>query len=67
VLLGLDGGILLERMQLNTKKIRAEANWELSDNADAMLDRVAQCIRRSVEEILGVSRRGGGRKSGAWW
>jgi len=27
-------------------KIRAEANWELSDNAYAMWDRVVQCIRR---------------------
>ena len=28
---------------------------------------MAQCIRRSVEEVLGVSRGSGGRKSGAWW
>jgi len=32
-----------------------------------MWDRVAQCIRRSAEEILGVSRGGGGRKRGTWW
>jgi len=49
-----------------SEKITAEANWKVGENADAMWDRVAQCIRGSAEEVLGVSRWGGGRKSGAW-
>jgi len=33
-----------------------------------MWEGIAQCIRRSVKEVLGISRGGGGgRKSGAWW
>jgi len=28
---------------------------------------MAQCIRRSAKEVLGVSRGGEGRKSRAWW
>ena len=31
-----------------------------------MWDGVAQCIRRSAKEVLGVSKGGGGRKSRAW-
>ena len=28
---------------------------------------MGQCIQRSAKEVLGVSRGGGGRKSGTWW
>ena len=28
---------------------------------------MAQCIRLSAKEVLGVSRGGGGRRIGAWW
>jgi len=31
-----------------------------------MWDGIAQCIRRSAKEILGVSRGGGGRNNEAW-
>jgi len=50
-----------------SEKIRAGVNWELTENADAMWDGMAQGIRRSAEEVLGVSRGGGGRNSGTWW
>ena len=49
------------------EKIKSEASWEVTEDADAMWDGVAQCIRRSAREVLGVSKGGGGRKSGAWW
>ena len=32
-----------------------------------MWDGMAQCIRRSAKEVLGVSRKGVGRNNGAWW
>jgi len=59
--------LIREKATKLLEKIRAEANWELIENADVMWDGMAQCVRRSAEEVLGVSRRGGGRKSGAWW
>ena len=50
-----------------SEKIESETNWELVRDANAMWERMAQCIRRSAKEILGVSRGGGGRRSGTWW
>jgi len=47
------------------EKIKSEVSWELIDNAGTMWDGMAQCVRRSVKEVLGVSRRGGDRRSGA--
>ena len=49
------------------EKIKAEASWEVTEDAGEMWDGVAQCIRRSAREVLGVSKGGGGGKSGAWW
>ena len=40
-------------------KIKSKARWEVIDNVDAMWDGMANCIRRSAEEVLGVSRGGG--------
>jgi len=28
---------------------------------------MAECIRRSASEVLGVAREGSGRMKGAWW
>ena len=35
-----------------SEKIRAGVNWELTENADAMWDGMAQGIHRSVEEVV---------------
>jgi len=50
-----------------SEKIKLETNWKLVGDADAMWEGMAQCIRRSAREVLGVFRGGGGRKSGTWW
>jgi len=50
-----------------SEKIKSQASWKVFGDADAMWEGMAKCIRRSAEEVLGVSRGGGGRQSGAWW
>ena len=50
-----------------SKKIKSETNWKLVGDVDEMWEGMAQCIRRSAKEVLGVSREGGGRRSGTWW
>jgi len=32
-----------------------------------MCEAMAKCIRKTVEEILGTSRRGGNKMKGTWW
>ena len=49
------------------EKIKSETNWKLVGDADVMWEGMAQCIRRSAKEVLGVSRGGGGIRSGSWW
>ena len=49
------------------EKIKPETNWKLVGDIDAIWEGMAQCIRRSAKEVLGVSREGGGRRSGTWW
>ena len=48
------------------KKIKSEASWKLIEDADKMWEGMAQYIRRSAKEVLGISRGGGGRTKGAW-
>jgi len=50
-----------------SEKIKSEASWKVIGDVDEMWKRMAQCIRRSAKEILGVSTGRGGRQSGAWW
>jgi len=50
-----------------SERMKSEANWKLVEDADAMWEGMTKCIRRSAQEVLGISRLGGGRKSGAWW
>jgi len=49
------------------EKIKSETNWKLVGDADVMWEGMAQCIQRSAKEVLGVSRGGGGIRSGSWW
>jgi len=39
-----------------SEKIKREGSWKLIEDADAMWERMAQCIRRSAKELLGVSK-----------
>jgi len=49
-----------------SKKITAKTSWQFAEHANAMWDGMAQCIRRSAEEVLGISRGGRGRTREAW-
>ena len=50
-----------------SNRIKSEASWKVTEDSDAIREGMAQCIRRSAKEVLGISRRGGGRKSEVWW
>ena len=65
--LGLDGGILRERTLLSYMKIKSEASWRLIEDADAMWEGMAQCIRKLAKGVLGISKGGRGRTRGVWW
>ena len=49
------------------EKIKSKASWKLIEDANAICAVMAQCIRRSAKEVLGISRGGGRRVRGAWW
>ena len=49
------------------ERINEEGAWRQVDDADTMLEAIADCIRSSAKEILGTSRRGGNKMKGAWW
>ena len=45
-----------------------KGSWKLKEDVDAMWKGMAQCIRRSAKEVVGVSRVGCSRIKGAsWW
>jgi len=51
-----------------SEKIKSEGKWNLDGDSSRILEVMANCIRRSAREVLGVSREGGGvRMQGAWW
>jgi len=50
-----------------SEKIKLEASWKLTEDADEKWDGMTNCTHRSAQEVLGVSRGGGGRKSEVWW
>jgi len=52
---------------LLSERIMEEGAWKQVEGADAMWEAMTDCIRRSVKEILGSSRRGGNKMKGAWW
>ena len=49
------------------EKIKSEGKWKLDGDSSRIWEDMADCIRRSAREILGVSRVGSGRMQGAWW
>jgi len=44
-----------------------KSSWRQVEDADIMWDAMTKCIRMLAKEVLGTSRRGGGRMKGAWW
>ena len=49
------------------EKIKSEGKWALGGDANIMWEDIADCIRNSAKEVLGVFRVGSGRLRGAWW
>ena len=49
------------------ERITEEGAWRRAEDANSMWEAMADCIRRSVKEIMGSSRRGGNKMEGAWW
>ena len=49
------------------ERITKEGAWRTAGDADSMWEVVADCIRRSAMETLGLSRGDGNRMEGAWW
>ena len=39
----------------------------MEGDSDRIWDEMAECIRRSAREVLGVTRKGSARMKGAWW
>jgi len=56
-----------EKVNRLVKKIKIEGRWGLGGDANKMWEEMANCIRRSAKELLGVSRVRSGRMRGAWW
>ena len=50
-----------------TEKIKREGKWKLKGDLSTIWEGMADCIRRTAREVLGVSREGSGRMKGAWW
>ena len=50
-----------------SKKIKTEGKWRLEGGIDRIWEEMAECIRRSAREVLGVAREGSLRIKGAWW
>jgi len=50
-----------------SENIKIESRWIVEADANKMCEEMAKCIKRSVKEILGVSKGGSDRVEGAWW
>jgi len=50
-----------------SEKIKKQGKWRLDGDSNRIREEMADCIRRSAKEVLGVSREGSGRMKGAWW
>ena len=48
------------------KKIKTKGKWRLEGDANTMWEDMAECIRRSAKEVLGVSKGRSGRMKGVW-
>ena len=50
-----------------SEKIKTEDKWKLEGDSSKIWEEMANCIRKSAREVLGVSREGSMRIKGAWW
>ena len=50
-----------------SEKIKTEVKWRLEGDSNRLWEEMAECIRRSAREVLGVAREESGRMKGAWW
>lgn len=50
-----------------SKRITEEGVWRRVEDADKMWKVMADCIRKTAKEILGMHRSGGNNMKGAWW
>ena len=55
-----------ERVTELAEKIKIKSKWGLDRDANKMWEEMADYIRRSAKEVLGVSKGGSGRMKGAW-
>jgi len=49
------------------EKIKTEGKWRVEGHSNSVWEEMAECIRKSVREALGVYKEGSGRMKGAWW
>jgi len=56
-----------EKVTKVTEKIKIESKWGLDQDVNKMWEEMADCIRQSAKEVLGVPRGESGRMRGAWW
>jgi len=56
-----------EQAGLIAKRIAEGRAWRRAEDVDSMWRAMADCIRRSAKETLGLSRGGTNRMEGAWW
>jgi len=50
-----------------SERITEEGAWRQAEDTDKMWEAMADCIRKSAKEILGMYRRGGNKVKGVWW
>ena len=44
-----------------------DSKWELIGDSNRIWEKMADCIKRSAREVLGVTREGSRKMKGAWW
>jgi len=50
-----------------SEKIKSEGKWKLERDSSRIWEEMAESIRTSTREVLGVSREGHRRMKGVWW
>jgi len=50
-----------------SEKIKTERKLKFEGDSNRLWEEMADCIRRSAREVLGVSKEGSERMKGAWW
>ena len=56
-----------ENVNKLSEKIKTEGKWRVEGHSNSVWEEMAECIRKSVREALGVYKEGSGRMKGAWW